>query len=59
MLELAFKEDINLVPVLKDDGSYGFVKLEDVFVQLVRELGAFKVAELMSQRFIAQSVRGA
>jgi len=59
VLELAFKEDLNLVPVLKDDGSYGFVKLEDLFLQLVRELGAFKVAELISQRFIAQSVRGA
>lgn len=59
VLELAFKEDLNLVPVLKDDGSCGFVKLEDVFMQLVRELGAFKVAELMSQRFITQSVRGA
>jgi CBS domain-containing protein len=58
-LELAFKEDLNLVPVLKDDGSYGFMKLEDLFMQLVRELGAFKVTELMSQRFIAQSVRGA
>ncbi len=58
-LELAFKEDLNLVPVAKDDGSYGFVRLEDIFLQLVRELGAFRVAELMSQRSIAQSARGA
>jgi len=59
VLELAFKEELNLVPVMKDDGSYGFVKLEDVFAQLVRELGAFRVAELMNQRFVAQSVREA
>lgn len=44
-IELALKEDINLVPVLKDDGNYGFVKLEDIFVQLVKEYGAFKIAE--------------
>ena len=59
VLELAFKEDINLVPLLKEDGSYGFVRLEDVFMQVVRELGAFKAAELIGQRLIAQSVRGA
>ncbi|MEM2214878.1 MAG: CBS domain-containing protein [Candidatus Nezhaarchaeales archaeon] len=44
-IELALKEDINLLPVLKDDGSYSFVKLEDLFVHLVKEHGAFKVAE--------------
>ncbi|MEM4862781.1 MAG: CBS domain-containing protein [Candidatus Nezhaarchaeales archaeon] len=46
-IELALKEDINLLPVLKDDGSYGFVKLEDLFVQLIREYGAFKISEII------------
>lgn len=59
-LKLAFKEDINLIPLIRSDGSYGFVKLEDLFTHVVTELGAFKVAELIkSNRYIAQSVCGA
>lgn len=46
-VELAFKEEVNLVPVSKDDEGYYFVKLEDIFVQLVKEYGAFKIAEMI------------
>lgn len=46
-IELALKENVNLVPVLKDDGGYSFVKLEDVFVQLIKKYGTFKIAEMI------------
>ncbi|MEM4576317.1 MAG: CBS domain-containing protein [Candidatus Nezhaarchaeales archaeon] len=60
VLKLALKEDINLVPLLRSDGSYGFIKLEDLFTHVVAELGAFKVAELIrSNRCAPQSVCGA
>lgn len=52
-LELALKEEVNLIPVLKSDGGYCFVKLEDIFAQLVREYGAFKIAEMIKLNNLA------
>ena len=46
-LELALKENLNLIPILKSNGEQGFVRLEDLFFQAIRELGAFKVAEMI------------
>lgn len=52
-IELALKEEVNLIPVLKDDRDYYFVKLEDIFVQLVKDYGAFKIAEMIRLGLLA------
>jgi len=51
-LELAFRESLNLVPILKSDGEWSFIKLEDLFLQAVRELGAFNIAEIIRGRLV-------
>lgn len=49
-LKLAFSEGISLIPMFKEGKLQGFVKMEELCISVLKEHGAFKIAEMMRAR---------
>ncbi|MCS7139667.1 MAG: CBS domain-containing protein [Candidatus Nezhaarchaeota archaeon] len=56
VLEVAFREGLNLIPVSRDGEGVSFVKLEDLFFHMIKELGAFNVAEIIRGHAASKSI---